>query len=379
MIANIVVGMAFGDEGKGAAIASKCLAAKKNNHSQIVVRFNGGHQAGHSVYLDDKTHHYHSSFASGAILGLPTYISEHCTVYLPSLIEEALELKKTTGKIPKIYVHPRAMLTLPTDVITDKLHREKGTFRTVGVGHGRTKQRHSSMSLPHSRANLLLLKGGLKRCQDKFMGLLKAYKSVEVVSKVVDEELEFFKSWVDWPSYIEIADYEVLQNYHQVHFEGAQGTMLDMDYGEFPYVTHSNTTVKNAFEILQNLSVLNGSIQVKVYYCTRSYLTRHGDGPFSNTQQLKLINNQLEVNVKSEYQGDFRIAPLDVNILNYAFKVNEFEIPVAFRNMVRRNMIISCCDQLEGGFDDSTFEKIDFMHRLTDIHKRHSHISEPIY
>lgn len=374
---NIVVGLGFGDEGKGAAIASKCLAVKTSHQSQIVVRFNGGQQAGHTVYLDAYKKHIHSSFGSGGILGIPTYISEHCTVYLPSLIEEAFVLKKLIGKIPKIYIHPDAMLTIPSDVLQDKLIRPaKNGHATVGTGHGKTKERHNNMNAPHSRANLLLLKGAFKRCLDKFSNVIKTY-----ASKFPDqtkEELDFFSCWPDWSSYIEIADYRVLQNYANIHFEGAQGAMLDMRYGEFPYVTHSHTTVKNAYAIINTLpSYIDPNISI--YYCTRAYLTRHGEGPFNNSGFIDLINNSDESNKLNPYQGEFKTAPLDINILNYGFMVNELEIPANYRHKTISNLIVSCCDQLKEGFDDSVLTKLNFHHRLNDIILRNSPISKPIH
>jgi adenylosuccinate synthase len=74
--AKVVIGLGFGDEGKGICTDFLC----SQNPEAIVIRFSGGQQAAHTVLLNGKKH-VHSSFASGALRGLPSYFSEHCTIH----------------------------------------------------------------------------------------------------------------------------------------------------------------------------------------------------------------------------------------------------------------------------------------------------------
>ena len=81
--AKIVVGLAFGDEGKG--LTTDYLCAQYPN--SLVVRFSGGQQCGHQVAIGDQRH-IHASFASGTLRGLPSYFTEHCCFYPVTLLEE---------------------------------------------------------------------------------------------------------------------------------------------------------------------------------------------------------------------------------------------------------------------------------------------------
>ena len=85
--AQIVLGSLLGDEGKGITTDYLC---KKNPFGTIVVRFSGGHQAGHNVKIG-KVSHVHSNLGSGTLRGVPSYFSEHCTFY-PVTLENELRV-----------------------------------------------------------------------------------------------------------------------------------------------------------------------------------------------------------------------------------------------------------------------------------------------
>ncbi len=91
--AQIVIGLGFGDEGKG--ITTDFLA--RQNPQSVVIRFSGGQQAAHTVMIEDRKH-VHSSFASGALRGLPSYFTEHCTIHPVFLLNEQKELKEKKRK-----------------------------------------------------------------------------------------------------------------------------------------------------------------------------------------------------------------------------------------------------------------------------------------
>jgi len=98
-------------------------------------------------------------------------------------------------------------------------------------------------------------------------------------------------------------------------FEGAQGLMLDQYMGEFPFVTRSNTGLKNVIDfcIENNIKDLN------VIYATRCYKTRHGAGPMKWTLDEKPYENIVDLtNMPNEYQGTMRFAYLDLDVLSEA-------------------------------------------------------------
>jgi adenylosuccinate synthase len=90
MNAKIVVGLGFGDEGKGITTDWLC----SQNQKSIVIRFSGGQQAGHTVMIGDDKKHIHSNYGSGTLRGVPSYFSEHCSIYLPTLWTETEKTKR---------------------------------------------------------------------------------------------------------------------------------------------------------------------------------------------------------------------------------------------------------------------------------------------
>ncbi len=99
--AKVVIGANFGDEGKG--LVTDYFSAQENS---IVVRFNGGAQAGHTVVRPDGVSHVHGHFGSGTLNGSPTYLSRHFVSH-PHWFYEELELLKKIGIEPKVYADGR--------------------------------------------------------------------------------------------------------------------------------------------------------------------------------------------------------------------------------------------------------------------------------
>ena len=104
-----------------------------------------------------------------------------------------------------------------------------------------------------------------------------------------------------------------LPNYDNIIFEGAQGILLDMDFGFFPNVTRSNTTTKNINDIMFDYGIsIKPYDKLKVFYMTRCYQTRHGNGFMSNENLIpNLINTKNETTLDTSYQGRFRNSILD--------------------------------------------------------------------
>lgn len=124
-------------------------------------------------------------------------------------------------------------------------------------------------------------------------------------------------------------------------FEGAQGIQLDVNHGIQPYVTKSNTTSKNAIEMLrQNFN--SSDITIEIYYVTRIYHTRHGAGPFNvHEPRLQLVNNSHETNVYNDFQGEFKVDYLDINRVNKSLLIDNF-----YSCDLKKNMVITCLDHI---------------------------------
>jgi adenylosuccinate synthase len=118
-----VIGLGFGDEGKGKVVSSLC--SQSPDHDKIVVRYCGGHQAGHRVLLNDGSSHVFSHFGSGTLQGVPTYWSQFCTVDPMGLLNELdILLNKipifSTDKI-RLYIDAKCPITTPYE----KIHNQQ--------------------------------------------------------------------------------------------------------------------------------------------------------------------------------------------------------------------------------------------------------------
>lgn len=312
----IVLGSGFGDEGKG--LTTSYLCSKVDN--PLVVRFNGGQQAGHTVVFEGQRHVF-SQFGSGSLQRVPTYWSRFCTFYPPSFIRE-YEILKKLGKTPKIYVHPLCPITTYFDIDANRKQENNRLKRhgSVGMGFGKTLQRQEDFYKLYAQD---LYFDNVLEQKLRNIGILYYGDS--------DEQIQDFIAYCkEAREIIEICDEEIMKGYDCI-FEGAQGILLDMDFGFFPNVTRSNTTSKNAHLL---------GAKPEIYYITRTYLTRHGNGYLPGEKVLPLVNNENETNKSHAYQGEFRTAELSTELLNYAIMCDNNFSPNAVKNLV-----ISCFDQ----------------------------------
>lgn len=314
-MSKVILGLCFGDEAKGLTTSWLC----SQTPNPLVVRFNGGHQAGHTVVYEGKRHVF-SGIGSGALQVVPTYWSKYCTFYPPSFMREYDML---AGYAPKVFVNPLCPVTTPFDIDYNRNMEKVKKHGSVGMGFGATIQRQEDyfklfvQDLYYEPVLIAKLKN------------IAAYYRAEDV----EEQIEYFLKAVRRAlTYIKVIDDSILSKYNPI-FEGAQGILLDMDFGFFPNVTRSNTTSKNALQMAPNS---------EIYYVMRSYLTRHGNGYMPNEEVLPLINNDEETNKSHAYQGEFRTAKHDIGLLNYALQCD-----YNFSKNCVKNLVISCMDQYE--------------------------------
>ncbi|NJO85247.1 MAG: adenylosuccinate synthetase [Blastochloris sp.] len=132
------------------------------------------------------------------------------------------------------------------------------------------------------------------------------------------------------------------QAFEHFIFEGAQGILLDMDFGFFPHVTRSHTTSRNAMQLIDTYLKEKLQTAPDLYYITRAYLSRHGAGYLPQENFLfDLQNTEAETNRYNPYQEHFRKSPLQVDLLNYALDCDR-----SFSVGVAKHLIITCTDQM---------------------------------
>lgn len=325
----IVVGLGFGDEGKGLTTSFLCSQTK----NPLVVRFNGGHQAGHTVVHKGERHVF-SSFGSGTLQGAPTYWSKYCTFYPTGFLAEWETL---TDHSLVVYVNPLCPVTTPYDVQRNISREKMYEHGSVGVGFGTTIQRQKD--------NYKIFVQDLycpKVLRAKLENISKHYGNFGV-----DVE-PFINDCQQVLNRICVIGDEIMHKFgHQPILEGAQGILLDQNFGFFPNVTRSNTTSENAFALYPKAE--------EVFYVTRCYQTRHGNGFMTNEEEvLNLINNENETNIQNEFQGKFRVSPIDPNLLNYALMCDSHYVPVT----AKKYLMITCVDQLPD------FDAYKLLHQL---------------
>ncbi|MCI1648786.1 MAG: adenylosuccinate synthetase [Bacteroides sp.] len=367
----VVVGLGYGDEGKGLSTDYLC----KKNPDSIVIRYNGGHQAGHSVVMRDGRRHVFSNFGSGTYRNIPTYWSSFCTFYPSSFLEE-LSLLNTT---PIMYVDLNCPVTTHYDVLFNRaLEASRGEKRygSCGIGYGATIDRSKNSDLLLRFEDLL----NERKTYNKLLKIKTYYRQKINIETFYDfdsfineeEDNLYFNSIKETIRKISdgiirpICEENIFsqKSWETYIFEGAQGILLDQNYGNKPYITKSNTTSQNALCLLDRYN--NILFEKSIYYVTRSYLTRHGEGPFKEDRyNFKLYNNTDETNIDNQYQGKFKTNYLELKLLNYALKTDAI-----FSKGIEKNLIITCLDHLESQYIYFFNNALLSKDRYTDFYKR---------
>jgi adenylosuccinate synthase len=301
MTNRAVIGLGFGDEGKGVVTEYLCSQDPDNT---IVVRFSGGQQAGHKVIKGDVEHVFHN-FGSGTLSGCPTYWSSHCTFNPWTLWIEYLELL-AKGIRPQLYIHSDCAVTT------------HGIFRT--------KERHKV--LPIRVADLLTAD---PQRLDSLMVQVREYYDAEPMNMGIYWDA-VWKMRQELGSVFHMDRTYPLRE-HSV-FEGSQGLMLDEHIGHMPHCTPSDITPRN---------ILKHGLD-EIFLVTRAYQTRHGKGPMTNEKYpVRPLNDEKETNVCNKWQGEFRSTMLDLEQLVHAKSKGIDEI---VPKNTKISLVVTCIDQL---------------------------------
>ncbi|EGV43207.1 adenylosuccinate synthetase [Bizionia argentinensis JUB59] len=337
---SIVIDLGFGDAGKG--LTTDFLASQHPEKS-LVVRFSGGHQIGHTVSTQKLTHTF-SNFGSGTLLGVPTYYTEHTTLFPPAILQEGEFLK--TYK-PKLFLHPLAMITTIYDVAYNRAIEKHQNHGSCGLGFGATIARNKEEV--HFFANDLQFQWVVKQR----LISIKSYYEIKLQNQPKSIQEYYYNELKDYnedyyvetclgiKSFYSLASlFDLATSYEHFIFEGSQGVLLDTQHGFHPHTTWSNTTSKNAVKLIKKCLNIT---DVSIYYVTRCYQTRHGNGPMAETNAVTLQNNENEANETNEFQGAFRSTELDVELLNYAINCDTIH---HLDLKIQKHLMITCLDQL---------------------------------
>jgi adenylosuccinate synthase len=277
MPAIVLVGAQWGDEGKGKA------TDLLGDQVQFVVRYQGGNNAGHTVVIGDETYALHQ-LPSGVL-------SRHCVpvigngvvIDLAALLEEIDELEARGVSCGKLLVSANAHLIMPYHRALDKVSERflgKAKIGTTGRGIGPTYG--DKVARVGIRVQDLFDPGILQQkleltLRDKNQLLTKVYNRRGIEAKRVAQEFTAYAERLrPYVADTGLVIGQALEAGANVLLEGAQGTLLDVDHGTYPFVTSSNPTAGGAC-----VGAGIGPTRIsKVIGIIKAYTTRVGSGPF---------------------------------------------------------------------------------------------------
>jgi adenylosuccinate synthase len=274
----IVIGMQWGDEGKGAVV--DVLAER----ADAVVRFQGGHNAGHTLVIDGEKTILHLIPSGILRAGVTCLIGNGVVVSLPALAEEMDTLiARGVSLAERLKVSPACPLILSSHLALDKAREQKRGAQAIGTtGRGigpayedkiaRRAVRVADLFVPRA------LEEKVRELLDLHNFLLARYYGVPGVdaSREIDTPTTLGERVK--PLVVDVTEFlrSLRSAGGNTLFEGAQGAMLDIDLGTYPFVTSSNTTVGGA---LAGTGVGPAAID-GVLGIVKAYATRVGAGPF---------------------------------------------------------------------------------------------------
>lgn len=317
-----IIGSQWGDEGKGKItdlIGAKC---------DIVVRYQGGNNAGHTIIVKDKKIVLHL-IPSGILHSHCTSVIGHGVVFDPEAFKAELEEVKAAGVLPStnnLKVSSHATVVTSYNKILDSARESQGKVKIGTTGRGIGPAYEDKIS----------------RKAIKLGDLLDREILIEKLSNNLQEKETLFKTLYlcDFPSVQQEADRlmelgkivepflcdtfsfldKSLRSGKKVLYEGAQGVLLDIDYGSYPFVTSSSTAYGGIFT---GAGVPGQTVQ-EVLGITKAYTTRVGEGPFPTE-----LSDSLGEKIQTK-GGEFgattgrkrRCGWLDLPLLKYTVKAS---------------------------------------------------------
>ena len=281
----VVIGTQWGDEGKGKIV--DWLSEKAN----LVVRFQGGHNAGHTLVVDEKIFKL-SLLPSGIVRENTIVLIGNGVVIDPfHLKKEIDELKNQNIKISSenLIISDSAFLILPIHQVIDQIRENKKNTKRIGTtGRGIGPSYEDKVGRRGLRICDLFDKNDLFLKLSRLYSFHNIWLSAMGEKNLNPEEIfenlwdlgQILKSYVQ-PSWLLINKYN--QNLSNILFEGAQGTFLDVDHGTYPFVTSSNTIASQA-GIGAGLGPTDIDYTLGI---TKAYTTRVGSGPFPTEDEGK--------------------------------------------------------------------------------------------
>lgn len=319
---DILLGLQWGDEGKGK------IVDVLTPEYEVIARFQGGPNAGHTLEFNGLKHVLHI-IPSGIFHQDKINIIGNGVVIDPVIFKKEIEALEKMGANPvkNLYISKKAHLILPTHKLLDAaLESRKGsqkigsTLKGIGPTYtdktARNGLRVLDLLAPNFKEKWNAAIANHQDLLDKYN-----FEYQEILPQMITEWLESIETLSRFTCID--SEYEVnqyLNDHKKVLAEGAQGTLLDVDFGSYPYVTSSNTVAAGAFTGLGVAPSKSG----KVIGIVKAYCTRVGSGPFP-TELFDETGEQLRkqgFEFGSTTGRPRRCGWLDLVALNYSIMIN---------------------------------------------------------
>ena len=355
MKTDILLGLQWGDEGKGKIVD---VLTKKYD---IIARFQGGPNAGHTLEFDGIKHVLHT-IPSGIFHKGVTNLIGNGVVIDPIIFQkEIINIEKLDIEYSELLISKKAHLILPTHKLLDAAsEKAKGklkigsTLKGIGPTYmdktGRNGLRVGDISLPKFKEKYTTLK-------NKHIQLLNFYDysySLEELESQWFQSLEILKKFkhIDSEHYIN----QQIKAGKKILAEGAQGTLLDIDFGSYPYVTSSNTTAAGA---CTGLGIAPNKIN-EVFGIFKAYCTRVGSGPFPSElfddigEKIGKVGNEFGATTGRPR----RCGWIDIPALKYAIHINGVT-----KLMMMKADVLSGINKIKAciGYTNNDGNKIDYL------------------
>jgi adenylosuccinate synthase len=362
MKADVLLGLQWGDEGKGKVVDVL------TPHYDVVARFQGGPNAGHTLEFEGQKYVLRS-IPSGIFQGDKLNIIGGGVVLAPDLfMDEAKELEKSGHQLhSRLHISKKAHLIMPTHRLLDAAYeaaKGKNKVGTTGKGIGPTYSDKTSR-------NGLRVGDILCDFETKYAAHKARHEQMLRALNYTDYDLtEVEKKWMEGIEYLKqfpLVDTEheinrLLKDGKRVLCEGAQGTMLDIDFGSYPFVTSSNTICAGA---CVGLGIGPNKIG-EVFGIIKAYCTRVGAGPFP-TELFDETGAQIRA-IGHEYGAvtgrERRCGWIDLVALRYAIMVSGVTQLILMKSDVLDGFdTIKACTAYQ--LSDGTITR-DFPYDITD-------------
>lgn len=323
MPTKVVVGAQWGDEGKGKIIdilASKC---------DIVVRCQGGNNAGHTVKHKDNTYTLRCIPSGILFENVSCYISSGVVLNPQSVLLEIEELKSKGVNIKNLKIDPRVHVIMPWHVALDEAYeisKGENNIGTTKKGIGpcyEDKMNRCGIRLHELIDKDSFTKKALNVGNFKNKILEKIYNIEPLnINKIVNDYVEYGEKLKPFIEDTCQAIYNAYIENKHILFEGAQGSMLDINYGTYPFVTSSNPISGG---ICTGAGIAPTAID-KVLGVAKAYTTRVGGGPLPTAMNEDLQNIIIEKGAEfgTNTKRRRRIGWLDAVALRYSKIINGF-------------------------------------------------------